>query len=138
MEEKDMQRKYLQMQLMKQQLNGLLEEKSILDEKRSEIMISIEATKKLGSIGKGQEIWAPLGSAAFARSDIKDTEKVMIGIGAGVVVERNKDDAVGILEQRLGELDELDHTMTAEINKFSDQITNIEIELQKAAQQENK
>lgn len=130
MTEKILQRKYLQMQLLKQQLNALIEEKNILDDKITEIVITIDALKKLENVKKGEEIWSTLGSGAFIRSDIKDIDTVLISVGAGVVIRERREKAIEILEGRLNELNAIDKEFVAEINKYNQQINKLETEIQ--------
>lgn len=136
--QKELQRKYLQLQLLKQQLNALLEEKSFVDEKVSEIVVTIDALQNLGKVKKGEEIWSGLGSGSFVRSDIKDVDKVLISVGAGVLIKEERSRAIDILQSRLEELNKIDRDLVAEINRFGDQINRLEPEIQRLAQKEVK
>ncbi len=134
---KDLEKKYIQLQMLKQQMNAFIEEKNLLNEKISELVMTIDALKKLGSIGKGNEIWSSFGSGAFVRSDIKDVEQVLISIGAGVVVRESKERAVDILHGKLSELSVFDSEIVAEVNKMSSMIAELEPEVQRLAEQES-
>ncbi|MFH0832974.1 MAG: prefoldin subunit alpha [Candidatus Aenigmatarchaeota archaeon] len=132
--EKELQRKYLQLQLFKQQLNAMAEEKAMIDERMSELFITIDAISKLGKIKQGEEIWSSLGSGAFVRSGIKDTENVLVSIGAGVVVSETKEKTMEILKSRVDELMKIDSDMVAEINKLSKEVYELESEIQQLAE----
>ncbi|MCX6819599.1 MAG: prefoldin subunit alpha [Candidatus Aenigmarchaeota archaeon] len=134
--EKELQRKYLQLQLMKQQMNALLEEKIMLNERITELVSTIDAVKKLEHVRKGQEIWSPLGSAAFLDSDVKDTSKILIGVGAGVILKKTREDAIAILQSRLDEIDAIDKELITEINKYNNQLSVLEPEVQRLAEAE--
>ncbi len=134
---KDLEKKYIQLQMLKQQLNAFLEEKNLLNEKISELVVTIDALSKLGSIGKGNEIWSSFGGGAFVRSDIKDVEQVMISIGAGIVVRESKEKAVDILQGKLTELGAFDSEIVAEVNKMSSMIAELEPEVQRLAEEES-
>ncbi|MBI4170175.1 MAG: prefoldin subunit alpha [Candidatus Aenigmarchaeota archaeon] len=131
-DDKELQKKYLMLQILKQQLSALLEEKNALNEKVAEIATTIQALEKLADVKKGEEMWSSLGSGAFARSDIKDTENVLVAVGAGVVVKETKERGIEILKLRLDHLQKLDAELVAEINKFGEQAANVEEELQHA------
>jgi prefoldin alpha subunit len=131
MDEKLLQRKYIQLQLLRQQLNALLEEKRLINEQVAELMVTINALQKLEYMKGGDEIWSTLGSNVFIRSDIKDTEKVFVGVGAGTVIKDTRENAIKILESRLNELNNVDKEVVTEINKFSEQINRLEPEFQK-------
>jgi len=78
----------------------------LVDEKVSEIVVTIDALKNLGKVKKGEEIWSGLGSGSFVRSDIKDIDKVLISVGAGVLIKEERNKAVDILQRRLDELND--------------------------------
>ncbi len=134
---KDLEKKYIQLQMLKQQLNAFIEEKNLLNEKISELVMTIDALKKLGKISKGNEIWSSFGSGAFVRSDIKDVEQVLISIGAGVVVRESKERAIDILQGKLSELSAFDSEIVAEVNNMSSMIAELEPEVQRLAEQES-
>ncbi len=133
MAEKELQRKYMQLQVLRQQMATMLEEKVLLDEKINEVSMTIDALKKLGGVKDGEEMWSSLGSGAFVRADIKDTEKVIVGIGAGAFAKKTAADAAETLQARLEELKQLDSQFTAEINKVNRQVLMLEPEIEKAA-----
>ena len=134
----ELQRKYAQLQLLKQQLNTFLEEKMMVDEKVAEIVNSMDAIKSLEKVKKGDEIWSGLGSGSFLNSAVKDTAKVLVSVGAGILIKENRSRAIEILQSRLDELNKIDKELVAEINKFSDQASNTELEIQKLAEAEEK
>jgi len=136
--QRELQRKYVQMQLLKQQLNALLEEKLLVDEKVSEIVTTIDALQNLGKVKKGDEIWSGLGSGSFMRSDVKDIDRVLISVGAGILIKEERSRAIDILQSRLNELNKIDRDLIAEINKFSDQINKLEPEIQRLTEEESK
>ena len=138
MSEQEIQRKYMQLQLLKQQLTALLEEKQVIDEKVSELLTTSNALNELGKIKEKEEIWSPLGSGAFVRSDIKDKEKVLVSIGSDIAIKETRTNAIEILQERLKEIIEVDKELSSEIEKFNTQITKLEPEIQQLIQKEQK
>ena len=132
--EKELQRKYLQLQLLKQQFGALLEEKAVVDERLAEIMISMQALEKLGKVKENEEVLSPLGSGTFVQSNIKDTDKVFVSLGAGVVVKEKREKAMTILKERQEELSKINDDLILDLNKFSEDINRLEPEVQKLAQ----
>lgn len=129
-DKKELQKKYIHLYLLKEQLKGLAEERSAVESRISELLVSADAVEKLGSVKQGEEVWSPLGSGIFIRSDIKDAENVLVGIGAGVVVKRPARDAAEILRSRLEELVKIHVQMAEETEKFRQQIEGIEKQLE--------
>ncbi len=62
------------------------------------------------------ELLVPIGGSAYVKTRIFDTNKVIVGIGAGVSVEKSLVDAKATLKERL---DELEKTMNVAQQQFS-------------------
>jgi len=131
--EQELQAKYIQYQLMKQQLAAYIEKKNAVDEQLKELNATIDALHKLESVEKGKEIWSSLGSGSFVMSDIKDTEKVMIALGAGVVAKETRERAIEILQGRLEELTKIDNELTSDMTKLANVLNALESELETLA-----
>ena len=67
-------------------------------------MTTIENIRK----GEGkEEILVPVGSRTFIKAKLVDPNKVIIHLGADVAAEKTLDDAQNLLEERLGEVQEV-------------------------------
>lgn|SRR3989338_556993 len=132
--DQELQKKYMQLQIIKQQFSALVEEKNSVTEKLTEISTTIDAMKKLPSVKIGEEMWSSIGSGAFVRSDIKDTENVFVAAGAGVVIKETREKGIQILTGRMNELEKIDTQLAEEINKFGEAAARLEQELQHAVE----
>ncbi len=54
---------------------------------------------------EGAEVLLPIGSGAFVKSKISNPGSIMIGVGAGVVVEKSLDDSMRDLRLRSSDLE---------------------------------
>lgn len=133
-DEKELQKQYIQLYLLKEQFTSMAEEKSAVDGRISEMLVTLDALGKLESVKSGEEIWSSVGSGAFLRSDIKDIENVLIGIGAGVVMRKDRKQALEILKSRLEELVMIDSQMTSELEKYGQQIARLEDRMRASGQ----
>lgn len=129
----ELQEKYIEMQLLKQQITSYVEQKQAIDEKQNELNSTVEALQKLSSVKKGEEMWSSLGSGTFVRSDIKDIEKVLVAIGAGVVTKETITRAIEILQSRANDLENLSNEIVKEANRLVERINELEPELEKLA-----
>jgi len=69
-----------------------------------------------------KETLVPIGAGSFLITELKNTEEVIIGLGAGVAVKKKIDDAkVTIAEQRT-EIEELREKMSADLRKITEYI----------------
>ena len=133
--ERELQRKYLQLQLYKHQLNALTEEKNNIDARIAEFRMTLGVLEKLGTIKNNSEIWSPIGSNTFAIAEIKDTENVLVNIGEGVLMKSTKERSIEILQSQLNELSEVNKSLEAEIMKYGEEVGRLEPEVQRLAQQ---
>ena len=133
----ELQEKYLELQVLKQQISNYVEQKQAVDAKINELNASIEALKALPNVKKDEEMWSSLGSGTFVRSDIKDVEKVLVAIGAGVVTKETLPKAIEILESRVKEFSDINDEIIRQANTMVERINQLEPEVEEFAEQEN-
>jgi len=96
----ELQRMYFEAENYKRQLEGISAQIQVLEAAMAETEAAIKALDSLREAKKGDEILVPIGSGSFIKGEIKDKESVIIGIGAGISVEKKVSEAKKILEAR--------------------------------------
>ena len=76
-------------------------------------------------------MWTPLGSGAFVKSTIKDTENVLVAVGAGAAVHEPRSHAINVLDERKKELETLSSEIMGKILELSEAAESIETDLNK-------
>ena len=71
---------------------------------------------------KKEETLVPIGAGSFLITELKNTDEVVIGLGAGVAVKKKIADAKVTIEEQKTELEELRDKMTSDLQKISDYI----------------
>ncbi len=66
----------------------------------------------------------PIGSGNFVHGKITDTEKILVGMGAGVAVEKTREEAKEIIKRRISEVEKA-------VSEISKQVQQINLEIQK-------
>ncbi len=69
-----------------------------------EASAAISSIRQVGAQEKSDAL-VPLGLGAFLKAQVCSGDKVILNIGAGVAVEKNKNDAVNYLESRIKEIE---------------------------------
>ncbi len=82
----------------------------------------------------GKETLVPIGFGSFINATLTSTEKVVIGIGAGVSVEKKTEDAKVFLEKRKEELTKYFEQMNNAFAKLAEEMQKIEMTVQKQQQ----
>lgn len=134
--QQELQEKYIELQMLKQQVSTFVEQKQAIDEREHELNVTLDALRKLGSIKTGEEMWSSIGSGAFVRSDIKDIDKVLVAIGAGVVIKEHVPKAVEIIESRLNDINTVSQEIVKQANAMVDKINKLEPEVQRLAEEQ--
>jgi prefoldin alpha subunit len=69
-----------------------------------------------------KETLVPIGAGSFLITELKNTEEVIIGLGAGVAVKKTVDDAKGTIAEQKKELEELRDKMASDLQKITEYI----------------
>lgn len=94
-------------------------------------LVTIAALKDQPS---GKEIMVPIGFGTMVKATLTDTNKVVIGIGAGVSVEKNLEDAKALLEKRKEELIKYHEQLNNTVAKLGQEMQNIQKLVQRHVQ----
>ncbi len=129
-DEEKMQQLFMQMQMLKEQLETAAKEKGMLDEKTKEIILAKRTIQEIKKVKPKSETWAPIGAGSYVKTEIKDTKNIAIGVGAGVVAMKKIDDAVKILDKREKELDVFDRALVGNIEELQKVAASTEAEMQ--------
>ncbi|HEY9206875.1 MAG TPA: prefoldin subunit alpha [Candidatus Methanoperedens sp.] len=92
----------------------------------------------LKDVPAGKETLVPIGFGSFVNATITNPDKVVIGIGAGVSVEKKTDEAKVFLEKRKEELTKYFEQMNNALAKLSQELQNIEKIAQRFEQSQQK
>jgi len=74
----------------------------------------------------GKETLVPIGFGSFVNATLTNTDKVVIGVGAGVSVEKKIEDAKIFLEKRKEELTKYFEQLNNAFGKLAEEMQNIE------------
>ncbi|VVB89682.1 Prefoldin subunit alpha [uncultured archaeon] len=96
---------------------------------------ALETITALKEEEPGKETLVPIGFGSFVNATLTSTDKVVIGIGAGVSVEKKTEDARIFLEKRKEELTKYFEQMNNAYAKLAGEMQNIEKAVQ--AQQQS-
>ena len=89
-------------QLLQGQGRALEQQVGALADGAAQLNVAIDSLKSLKG-GDGGAALVPLGAGTMVRAKLTGEKKVLIDVGAGVVVEKELGDAIAVLEKRLEE-----------------------------------
>ena len=104
MSEQQAQELMYQMQTLEGYFSQLAQKESSIISIIREASAAIESLKTIDDKTGGESL-IPVGLGAFVKAKIATDEKLILNIGAGVAVEKDKNSAINFLESRLKEME---------------------------------
>src|SRR3989344_3999359 len=88
MNDEERQQRYMQFQLLQQQLEQVNEHLQLLNQQAAELDISINAVNELGQTELDNEILAPISNGIFLKAKLIDNKKMIVNVGSDTTVEK--------------------------------------------------
>ncbi len=66
---------------------------------------------------KGTPLLVPIGGGSFIKAQVATTETMVVGMGAGVSVEKPRDEAKQVVEKRIAELEKSMNALQQQMNQ---------------------
>jgi prefoldin alpha subunit len=71
---------------------------------------------------EGSELLVPVGGSSYVKAKLGSTDKVIVGIGAGVSIEKTIPEAKGLIKKRLEDLDKTRIALQQQFVQVTDKI----------------
>jgi len=117
------------------QAESIAQQMNMLKMTLKDLETALTTIAALKDVPAGHEMLVPVGFGSFVNATLVTPDKVVIGIGAGVSVEKKTDDAKAILEKRKDELNKYYEQLNSAFTKLATELQGIEGILQKHAAQ---
>lgn len=88
----------------------------------TELMVANATLEGLEKEGKGAPLFVPIGGGSYVKANLESVDKVVVGIGAGVAVERTVKEAKENLEIRVAELEKTRDTLRQQLSQVVEKI----------------
>jgi len=102
-EEKTQQLLY-QMQMLETYLNDIIAKESNIVNILREASSAIQSIKSINENSESETL-VPMGIGTFVKAKILPNQKLVVNLGAGAAIEKDKDSAINYLESRIKEME---------------------------------
>jgi len=127
-ERKEMQEKMLTYRILENRLDAFLKQREMVVSKLIEIQNTLSS---MDEIEKSKEdILFPIGAEAYTFGKVVDKKRVMVDIGANVILEKTIEEGKQILEKRKTEIENGLKEMQREIAEMSAALEQLGLEIQ--------
>jgi prefoldin alpha subunit len=118
-------------QLFQQRLDMLQQQANLVQASVDDVDNALKALGTLESQEAGHEMLVPIGGGSFVHAALAKPGTVVVGLGAGVSVERNFADAKAIFQSRRTELEKVLVETPDAMNKIANELMRLQQEAQK-------
>lgn len=128
--------KYILYQMLAQNLEALKQQLELVEQQMIELRSTSMSIDDLKKLGEQNEIFLPLASGCFGRGSITDSKKILVGIGAGIFMEKTSVDAKAFVERNFREVEKAGLEIEGQMKNIVGQMNVVAAELQDMAQRE--
>ncbi len=132
MEEKEIQERYLvlqQLQAESEAVQRRIVELELID---SQLEKTIESLEYFNSLDDGVEALMNLGGGVFAYVDVQTAKKMLVDVGAGIVVEKEVSEAIEFLKKKRETIQQNIAQLEQILQQIVERVKAIQEELAKA------
>ncbi len=94
----------------------------IVNASLTDIYVANQTLEGIKGKPKGSETLVPIGGGSFIKAELADTEKIIMGVGAGVAVEKSVDDSIFELKSRQAELERVRTSLQNQLTQVASKI----------------
>ncbi len=118
--EEQLREKYLEIQILSQNLNNIQEYSGTLGNEISALTQLEDSLTQFKDLKEESEILVQLGAGIFAKAKIKETEKVFTDVGAKVIVKKTIPETIESITKQKEELQTLSNQIKSQIEEITE------------------
>jgi len=111
-DKKDVQEKYIMLQLIDAQIKEIEKELEVLEHRSIDLVNLKSSLDSLASVNSGSQSISPLGLGTYTFTELKDTKHVLVNVGAGIIVKKDTEGAKELVSKQLHQLDGVSEQLT--------------------------
>jgi prefoldin alpha subunit len=135
MTDEDMQNELARLEEYRNQAGALLRQQEIIRISIAEHQRARDTLEELERLDTGREILAPVGAETFVKVIPGSTERVILGLGCGFVVEVERVRGLEMLNERIGRLDRAQQEMVNQLQQLDNEAQALSQRLEAAIKQ---
>lgn len=128
-DQKELQEKILSYRILQSRLESLIRGRELIANKIVEIESTLASIDEF--VNSKEKILFSLGSETYVFGEVNEKEKLIVGVGAGIALEKTMDEGKNTLNKRKTELEKIILDIQKEVMKVSVAIEQLAPEIQK-------
>lgn len=135
--EKKLQEKYLEFQLLMQQSQQLEQAIQTINKQVEELNDLKQVIDDISKVKEGNELLIPLGAGIFLKGKLDNTEELLMNVGSKIVVKKKPKDALKIINEQIDEMSNIIEQTEQEHMKLMTEQQSLQMEVQKLIEQQS-
>jgi prefoldin alpha subunit len=115
-DEEELRRISVELRMLEQTAEALQSRLNMINAVATDLTYASTTLESLDKEKENTELLVPIGGTSYIRARLDNPDKVIVGMGAGVSVEKTREEAKDIIKKRL---EDLDKTRTSMQQQFS-------------------
>lgn len=129
MGKEELQKKYLEYQLIDQRIKQMQQQMQTAEQQLIEIMATLQSLDEFALLDEGSEILVPVNNGIFTKARLKKENKLLVNVGASVVVDKSIEDTKKLIEKQEQDMEKIRDQIAENINMLVEKATVLEKEL---------
>ena len=132
--QKELQKMYLELQLLDEQMKQVQKQVVALDEQLVELNNTLQALDDFNKTDIGTNILVSLSPGIFTNAELKNNKELFVNVGNNIIVKKNVAETKELLKKRLDAISKYREAILVELQKMNAKAVNIEQEINKKIQ----
>ena len=120
--EEELQKLSVEMRLLEQTAEALQSRMSMVNAAANDLIYAQATLAGLEKESDKSEVLVPIGGTSYVRAKLDNPEKVIVGMGAGVSVEKTREEAKEIIKKRLEDVDKTRKSIQQQYSQIAERI----------------
>lgn len=117
----DVQNKYMELQLIIQQINELQQQHSSIQNQLFELNHLKESLNELNNLKEGTESFVPMGLNIFTKAKIQDTNELLVNVGSNVFVTKTIEETKTLINSQIDQVGLIIKEIQFRLNELENQ-----------------
>jgi len=130
MSQEEIQQKYLELQILEQQIGQLQQQAQVLQHQLHELSALKETIGQISQVKENTETLIPLGSGVYVKGEITNTKDLLMNVGANTITEKSAKDSEKIVEEQIAHVQGLLEQLSGDLEQATTTAQKLQSEIQ--------
>jgi prefoldin alpha subunit len=121
-EEEELRRLSAELRYFEQTAEGMQQRLNMMNAAMTDLTYANMTLEELEHEKEGAELLVPIGGSGYIKAKLSSTDKIIVGLGAGVSIEKTLPEAKAIVKERLDEMEKTQASAQQQIAQVAERI----------------